>query len=83
MNDVWLDSLVVYCADIGSVKRGKFGWASRCIGPDPRQSGGTDIQQLVTQVACDLNSGKKSGSRIRVPIVGSRHLRSQGTDFCP
>ena len=41
MNDVWLDSLVVYCADIGSVKRGKFGWASRCIGPDPRQSGGT------------------------------------------
>ena len=68
MNDVWLDSLVVYCADIGSVKRGKFGWASRCIGPDPRQSGGTDIQQLVTQVACDLNSGKKVALGFECPL---------------
>ena len=59
MNDVRLDSIVVYCADIGSVKRGKFGWASRCTGPDPREYRCDDIQQLVKHVASDLNSGRK------------------------
>ena len=69
MNDVRLDSLVVYCADIGSVQRGKFGWASRRrIGPDPPKSGGTDIQELVTQVACDLNGGKKVALGFECPL---------------
>lgn len=69
MNDISLDSLVVYCADIGSVQRGKFGWVSRRrIGPDPLKSGGTDIQELVTQVACDLNGGKKVALGFECPL---------------
>ena len=68
MNDVSLDSLEVYCADIGSVKGGKFGWASRCTGPNPRECLGTDIQQLVTQVACDLNNGKKVALGFECPL---------------
>ena len=68
MNDVSLDLLVVYCADIGSVKRGKFGWASRCIGPDPRESRCNDIQQLVKHVAGDLNSGHKVALGFECPL---------------
>ena len=68
MNDVRLDSIVVYCADIGSVKRGKFGWASRRIGPDPRESGGTDIHQLVKHVASDINSGHKVALGLECPL---------------
>lgn len=60
--------LRVYCADIGSVKRSKFGWASRCIGPDPRESGGTDIQELVKHVASDLNSGHKVALGFECPL---------------
>ena len=83
MKDVSLDSLVVYCADIGSVKRDKFGWASRCIGPDPRESRCNDIQQLVKHVACDLNSGRKVALGFECPLWVPVALRSYGVDFCP
>ncbi len=68
MSDLSPDSLVVYCADIGSVKRGKFGWACRCIGPDPRESRCNDIQQLVKHVASDLNSGRKVALGFECPL---------------
>ncbi len=68
MNDVSLDSLVVYCADIGSVAKGRFAWASASTGPNLRVSTDTDIQQLVTQVACDLNSGKKVALGFECPL---------------
>lgn len=68
MSDLSPDSLVVYCADIGSVKGGKFGWAGRCIGPNPQESGGTDIQCLVAQVAQDLNSGRKVALGFECPL---------------
>ncbi len=68
MNDTSLDSLMVYCADIGSVRRDNFGWASRCTGPDPRECLGSDIRKLVTRVACDLKSGKKVALGFECPL---------------
>ena len=60
--------LRVYCADIGSVIGGNFAWASRCIGPDPRESRCNDIQQLVKHVAGDLNSGHKVALGFECPL---------------
>ena len=60
--------LRVYCADIGSVRRDNFGWASRCIGPDPRESRCNDIQQLAKHVASDLNSGRKVALGFECPL---------------
>ena len=68
MNDISLDSLVVYCADIGSVMRGKFGWASCCAVPKPRMTKDSDIQRLVTQVTRDLNSGRKVALGFECPL---------------
>ena len=68
MNDVSLDSLMVYCADIGSVRHDNFGWASRCIGPNPRECLGSDIRKLATRVACDLKSGKKVALGFECPL---------------
>lgn len=68
MNDVRLDSLVVYCADIGSIPRGNFAWARASTRPNSRVSTGTDIRCLVTQVAQDLNSGKKVALGFECPL---------------
>jgi len=58
MYSLTMRQLVVYCADIGSVARGRFGWARGA------QSGrslrittkSTDIRKLVARVARDLNA---------------------------
>ena len=68
MSDFSPDSLVVYCADIGSVKGGKFGWARASARPNSRVSTGTDIRCLVTQVAHDLNGGKKVALGFECPL---------------
>ena len=68
MNDISLDSLVVYCADIGSVAKGRFAWARASTRPNSRVSTGTDIQRLVTQVASDLNSGHKVALGFECPL---------------
>ncbi len=52
-------NVVIYCADIGSVPRNRFGWARS----DPaaaeieRHRGGTEIVDLVNAVAVDLEAG--------------------------
>ena len=68
MSDLSPDSLVVYCADIGSVANGRFAWASRCLRAKPRVSTGNDIRCLVTQVAQDLNSGRKVALGFECPL---------------
>ena len=49
-------SLAVYCADVGSVKRGRFGWARGQPQSDDYLLG-TSIEKLVRAVADDLRSG--------------------------
>ena len=69
MSDLSTDSLVVYCADIGSIPKGNFAWASRRIGSHPRvRESGKDIRRLVTQVACDLKGGKKVALGFECPL---------------
>jgi hypothetical protein len=50
--------LVIYCADIGSVPRGRFAWArsKRREDIDARPDGGIDIADLLDAVAADLAS---------------------------
>ncbi len=68
MSDLSPDSLVVYCADIGSVANGRFAWARASARPNSRVSTGADIRCLVTQVAQDLNSGKKVALGFECPL---------------
>lgn len=52
----------VYCADIGSVKAGSFGWASNGDGE------GCDIADLVSGVASDLRAGAKVALGFECPL---------------
>jgi hypothetical protein len=48
--------LTVYCADVGSIKQGNFGWARADVPAHEidRHRGGTEIVELVEAVADDL-----------------------------
>lgn len=62
-------SLVIHCADIGSVAKNKFGWA-RCIsaGRDLVVTGGHDIRDLVISVVRDLNAGSSVALGFECPL---------------
>jgi hypothetical protein len=53
-----VDRIAVYCADVGSIKQGNFGWAREVPGVEiERHRGGTEIVELVESVADDLSVG--------------------------
>jgi hypothetical protein len=54
-----MQRLAVYCADVGSIKQGNFGWARAEVptGELERHRGGTEIVELVASVADDLGAG--------------------------
>ena len=49
-----MQDLAVYCADIGSVKRGRFGWSRIRHGGDQGSQQSSSIQDLVQAVTSDL-----------------------------
>lgn len=51
--------LTVYCADVGSIKQGNFGWAREAapVGEIEQYRGGTEIAELVDALAEDLAAG--------------------------
>lgn len=51
------ERLAVYCADVGSIKQGNFGWAREGVpaGEFERHRGGTEIVDLVDALAEDLD----------------------------
>jgi hypothetical protein len=51
--------MIVYCADIGSVPNGRFGWARADTESSSieRHRGGTEIVDLVESVSDDLRRG--------------------------
>ena len=49
---------MVYCADIGSVKRRRFAWASSATGSNLQVRSCDDIQKLVTSIVDDLKKTK-------------------------
>ena len=52
MRSTPLSELSIYCADIGSVAKGNFDWAS-----SPKQITGTDIAEFAARISDDLNAG--------------------------
>lgn len=61
-----LDSMVAYCADIGSVRQGNFGWAQANEG-DVEETG-RDINDLAGAVARDLSAGRPVALGLECPL---------------
>ena len=59
------EGLAIYCADIGSVKRGNFGWA---VVHGDRQRGGRKIGALVDDVVASLAEGVKVALGFECPL---------------
>jgi uracil-DNA glycosylase len=61
---------LIYCADIGSVPRGRFGWAR--VDPDDADvethHGGTEIVELVESVADDIDAGRTVALGFECPL---------------
>ena len=55
----------IYCADIGSIKRGNFGWAAV---DHTKQYDGTDISGLVDNVVDVLCAGRKVALGFECPL---------------
>lgn len=60
-----LSTLAIYCADIGSIRRGNFGWAAV---DDTKQYCGTDISGLVDNVVDVLCAGRKVALGFECPL---------------
>jgi hypothetical protein len=59
--------LWIFCADIGSVKAGRFGWFG--AGPDGKQvPGNSSIEELVSAVVEKLSSGAKVALGFECPL---------------
>lgn len=59
-------SLWIFCADIGSVKAGNFGWFG--AGPGARPVPGSTIDELVSAVAKKINDGQKVALGFECPL---------------
>lgn len=60
---------VIYCADIGSVARGRFGWARGVkSGQALTVTGGADIYEFVDAAAKDLNAGARVAMGFECPL---------------
>lgn len=63
-----MNNLVIYCADIGSVKNGKFAWARLDHSSSVPPSSCNDINSLVNTLASDLRSGRKVALGFECPL---------------
>jgi hypothetical protein len=61
-------SLVIYCADIGSVSRGNFGWARLVAERGEVCSTSREIERFVEQVSDDLNAGAHVALGFECPL---------------
>jgi hypothetical protein len=57
----------VFCADIGSVQKGRFGWAARDANGDVPESG-ADIQEFVRRIVAHLESGRPAAVGFECPL---------------
>jgi hypothetical protein len=61
---------IIYCADIGSVPNGRFGWARSA--PDETaiegHRGGVEIVDLVEAVGTDLDAGRAVALGFECPL---------------
>src|SRR5262245_58986181 len=62
-------SLEIFCADIGSIARDRFGWTRKISGESDKTGlSGTSIIDLVDAVAEDLNAGRKVALGFECPL---------------
>ncbi len=60
--------MTICCADIGSVSKGRFGWASLSTAADQERSSGKDIEALADLVGGHLANGKKVALGFECPL---------------
>jgi hypothetical protein len=62
--------LVIYCADVGSIRQGRFGWARSAAdeGETERHRGGMEIVELVDGLAGDLAAGRGVALGFECPL---------------
>lgn len=65
MLDRMIGELDIFCADIGSVKAGRFGWSARTA---DGESSGTDIEALCTAVVESLNAQRPVALGFECPV---------------
>ena len=62
-------TLVIHCADIGSIRRGNFGWARlEVVANDSRCTTGCEIQEFVDTIAADINAGHPVALGFECPL---------------
>jgi hypothetical protein len=65
----WPDSLQVFCADIGSIARGKFAWARRHPGePDEEVHVPASIESLAGAVVYHLTRERPVALGLEMPL---------------
>jgi hypothetical protein len=62
-----MEGLRVFCADIGSVSAGKFGWAAANTDGQARE-GGSDIRQFTQGIVTHLDSGAPASVGFECPL---------------
>ena len=63
-----INEITICCADIGSVVKGQFGWASLSTEADQEGSSGKDIQALAELISHRLAQGKKVALGFECPL---------------
>lgn len=58
---------VIYCADVGSIRAGNFGWAS-CRSDGSQRSSGTSIQEFADAVSTDFKARCKVALGFECPL---------------
>jgi len=61
--------LIIHCADIGSVRRGNFGWARLAVdATDSACTTGSDIHVFADAIATDINAGNPVAVGFECPL---------------
>lgn len=63
-----MSDLIIWCADIGSIKKKNFGWCRAELGEANRFSIGTSIEEFAIGIAKDLSSGYKVALGFECPL---------------
>jgi hypothetical protein len=62
-------ALIIHCADIGSVRRGNFGWARLVVdATDSACNTGFDIYSFADALAADINAGHPVAVGFECPL---------------
>lgn len=63
-----MNGIVIYCADIGSIKNKKFGWCRGELGIRRTFTLGVNIEDFATGIASDLLNGRKVALGFECPL---------------